>query len=233
MAIAANSTGEGGILFAKFMKPGDTLIGSFGGGVRRQMTQYKTNVPLFKDDGKPKWQEIMHFVAMPGTQAVTGNLEEGNTEPIEVGQTVRYAVNGFQWGQVIDARKALPAYSGLPAGTEASGDVYTITMTGWSATTSNPSGAQKAGFTVVDGRIVMSSSEEHEAWIVAQARANGNTNAAKEYSITVRRPRPDEAEWEAKGDALFASKPWERKEPAVVTSGGGAGYDPFGEEEPF
>lgn len=231
MAIAANTAGEGGLPFAKFMKPGDTLIGSFGGGVRRQMRKYQSDELLTKDNGKPRMEEVMYLVAMPGTTAVTGDIENDPT-PIAPGDNVRYAVSGFKWGQVIDARKALPAYAGVGVGAEASGDVVTITMTGWSAATENPAGATAAGLRVVDGRIVMTTDEEHERWALAQLRAGKPANAAKEYAVQVRRPRPDEASWEAQGDALYSSKPWERKEAAVV--GGPGPFDaPVGANDLF
>lgn len=225
MAISANNgTGDGGIPFAKFLKPGDTLIGSFGGGVRRQQRKFQSPDLATKPDGSPKMEEILHFVAMPGTTAVTGDLDKGETEVIKPGETVRYAVSGYRWKQLIDARRQLPAYANVKAGSEASGDVVTITMTGWSAATDNPQGAVNAGLRVADGRILMSSDEEHERWVLAQVRAGKPANAAKEYTIEVRRPRPDEATWEAQGDALFTAKPWIVKEPAAV---GASDYEPF------
>lgn len=229
MAIPANTgNGDGGIPFAKFLKPGDTLVGSFGGGVRRQQRKFQSQELMTKADGSPKMEEILHFAAMPGTTAVTGNVERGETEVIKPGEVVRYAVSGFQWKQLIDARKALPPYGNVKAGGEASGDVVTITMTGWSAATENPQGAVNAGLRVVDGRIVMSTPEEHERWVLAQVRAGKAANAAKEYTIETRRPRPDEAMWEQQGDDLFTAKPWVHKESATV--GGGTSY---GDAEQF
>ena len=85
----------------------------------------------------------MHFIAMPGTTAKTGSADEG-FEPITEGDEVRFSVQGFRWGQVIDQRKQLPAHAGFKAGQACSGDVYTIRLAGWSAETKNPQAAEKA-----------------------------------------------------------------------------------------
>ena len=220
MARAAEGTGGGGSPFAKFNERGDTLIAAFGGGKSRQQQDFKEKKPKFKDDGKPLLEEVMHFVAMPGTTAKTGTPD--NPETIEAADIVRFSVSGYKWGQVIDERKNLPEYAGYKAGTPCSGDVYTITLVGWSAETENAAGATKAGYTVVDGRIVLRSTEEHEKWVLMRLRGNQNTNAAKDFTISIRRPNADEKRWEQAADELFDSKPWER---VAATVGGGESAD--------
>ena len=177
----------------------------------------------------------MYFVAMPGTTAKTGTPESG-FNAINEGDEVRFSVKGYKWGQVIDARKALPPYAGFKAGQACSGDVYTIALTGWSAETKNAAAAQSAGFTVVEGRIVLRSQEEKDKYVLAQSRNGGNTNPAKDYSVTIRRPNPDEKRWEQAADDLFDRKPWTRQPVAV---GAAAGEDrpsmpvDHGDFEPF
>ena len=61
-------------------------------------------------NGKPVKEEILWLVAMPGTTAVTG--KDDDHSPIEPLDVVRFAVSGYRWGQVIDARKALPRRTG-------------------------------------------------------------------------------------------------------------------------
>jgi hypothetical protein len=231
MAKAAD-TGGGGSPFAKFVDLGDTLIGAFGSAPReckRQARNFDTGNPATKDDGSPRWEEVMYFIAMPGTTAKLGNADAG-FEVIEEGTEVRYSVQGFKWNQVISARNALPPYSGFKAGQACSGDVYTITLCGWSAETKNPAGAEKAGFTVVDGRIVLRTEADREKYILHQARTSGgNTNPAKDFTITIRRPEAGEKRWEQAADELFDRKPWLRQ-PATV---GGGGQDDLGDDEPF
>jgi hypothetical protein len=231
VARAADTPGEGSA-FAKFIDLNDTLVGAFGSSPReckRQARSFDTGDPAVKSDGSPRWEEVMYFVAMPGTTAKLGNADSG-FETIEEGTEVRFSVQGFKWGQVIDARKALPPYAGFKAGQPCSGDVYTITLAGWSAETKNPSAAEKAGFTVQDGRIILRSEAEREKYVLAQIKTGGNTNPAKDYTITIRRPNADEKRWEQAADELFDRKPWTRQ-PATV--GGGSAAQEFGDEEPF
>lgn len=221
MAIATD-TQASGAPFAKFAEIGQQLVGAFAsdpGKSRRQMRNFESKAPLFRDDGKPRLEEIMHFVAMPGTTAGTGELEA--LHPIEPGAHVRFSVSGWKWGQVIEARKQLPAYNGVEAGKPASGDVYTITLVGFSAETKNPAAAEAAGFTVVDGRIILRTQDEKDRYVLAQSKKGGNTNPAKDFEITIRRPRPDEKPWEQAADELYLTKPWEHV-PATD-----AGDDPF------
>ncbi len=231
MARAADTTVIGSP-FAKFVDLGDTLVGAFGSSpskCRRQARDFDSGQPATKADGSPKYQEVMYFIAMPGTTAKTGDAEHGY-EPISEGDEVRFAVEGFKWGQVIDGRKQLPPYAGFKAGEACSGDVYTIRLAGWSAETKNPAGAEKAGFTVVEGRIILRSQEDKDRYVLAQSRAGGNTNPAKDYEITLRRPTADEKRWEQAADELFDRKPWERSAPAAGATGGDNG---FSDEEPF
>lgn len=225
MAQAADQASGGGAPFAKFANVGDTLIGAFGGGKSRQQRDYKTGDPKFKDNGKELLEEVMWFIAMPGTTAGTGKLDDGLT-PIEAGDTVRFSVSGFKWKQVIDARKALPEYAGFKAGTSCSGDVYEITLAGFSAATENPQAAVNAGFKVEEGRIVLRSQKEKEDYVLAQSRRGGNTNSARDFTITVRRPTTAEKRFEQEADALFASKPWERQ-PEPAMAGGHQDEEPF------
>lgn len=233
MARAAD-TGGAGAPFVKFIDLGDTLVGAFGSAPReckRQVRNFDTGNPATKDDGSPKWEEVMYFIAMPGTTAKIGTADSGlGFEPIEEGAEVRFSVQGYKWGQVIDARKNLPPYAGFKAGQPCSGDVYTITLAGWSAETKNPGAAEKAGFTVQDGRIVLRTEAEREKYVLAQIKTGGNTNPAKDYTVTIRRPNPDEKRWEQAADELFDRKPWART-PAPV--GGGDHPDELGDEEPF
>lgn len=223
MAIATDTT-VSGAPFAKFAEIGQTLIGAFASDPsksRRQMLNYETKKPILKDDGSPRLEEVMHFVAMPGTTAGTGDLE-ALTE-IEPGTHVRYSVSGWKWGQVIQARKALPAANGFAAGQPCSGDVYTITLVGFSAETKNPAAAEAAGFTVVDGRIVLRTQDEKDRYVLAQSKKGGNTNPAKDFEITIRRPTSDEKRWEQAADELYLTKPWE----VAAAPASDYGDDPF------
>lgn len=220
----------GGTPFAKFQNLGDTLVGAFGSNPKectRQARNFDDGTPAIKSDGKPRLEEVMHFVAMPGTTAVIGGADKGY-EPIQPGDAVRFSVSGFKWGQVIDARKALPAHAGFKAGQVCSGDVYEITLTGWSAETKNPAVAEKAGFTVVEGRIVLTSQDDKDRYVLAQSRNGGNTNPAKDYTVTIRRPTVADKAWEQQADEMYLAKPW-LKTPATV----GGGDAPIDDEEPF
>lgn len=212
MAIATPTAGAGAAPFAKVIRIGDQLVGAFAGSHQRQKRKFgDPNVKLTKPDGRPLLEEVMYFVAMPGTTAVTGNVEKGDTAPIQPGDHIRYSVSGFRWGQVIEARKTLPAFSGFASGQTVSSDVYTFKLVGYSAATENPAGAQQAGFTVVDGRIIMRSEEDHEKWVLNQVRRNASANAAHEFEVSVRRiDQATEKAWEQAADALFLEKPWEK-----------------------
>jgi hypothetical protein len=227
MAQQADQAASGGAPFAKFASLGDTLVGAFAGGKARQQIDFDKGTPKWKDEAarKPLLEEVMHFVAMPGTTAGIGKLEEGLT-PIAVSDHVRFSVSGFKWGQVIDQRKALPEYAGFKAGTSCSGDVYTITLAGWSVATDNAQGAVNAGFTVVENRIILRSQEDKDKYVLAKSRNGGNANVGKDYEITIRRPTTGEKRFEQEADALFATKPWE-KQMAM------AGADEQPAEEPF
>jgi hypothetical protein len=239
MAIATSTTSGGnGAPFAKLNRLGDKVQGAFASDPlesKRQKRNYKTGEPEFKKgktdkDGKPipALEEIMHFVAMPETTARIGTADAG-FEPIEAGTHIRYSVSGFEWKQVIDQRDALPAYSGFKAGQPCSGDVYEIELTSWSVATDNAAGAEKAGFTVVDGRIIMRTEEDREKYILHQARTGGNSSTGKDVTITIRRPRPDEKRWEQAADELYLTKPWLK-----VAAGGGADREDRPEDvEPF
>lgn len=230
MARAADTGGEGSP-FAKFTDLGDTLVGAFGSAPReckRQARNFDTGNPATKDDGSPRWEEVMYFIAMPGTTAKLGNPDSG-FEQIEEGAEVRFSVAGFKWGQVIDQRKALPAHSGFKAGQPCSGDVYTIRLAGWSAETKNPAAAEKAGLTVIDGRIVLRTQEAKDTYVLAQSRTGGNTNPAKDYEITIRRPESADKRWEQAADDLFDRKPWAN----VPAMAGGSAVADDSDSEPF
>ena len=201
-----------GAPFAKLVELGDKITGALASNPsesRRQQRNFDTQQPAFKDDGRtPLLEEILHLVVMPGATARLGDADRGYNA-IDPGTHIRYALSGFKWGQVIDARKNLPAVGdAIRAGQDASGDVYEITLAGWSAETKNAQAAQAAGFTVVDGRIVLRSQEEKDRYVLAQSRGGGNTNPAKDVTITVRRPTPAEAQWERLADELYLTEPW-------------------------
>jgi hypothetical protein len=234
MAIATSSAGTSA--FAKFTELGDKVIGALGSDPflsKRQQRDFDTQRPKFKDDGRPAMEEILHLIAMPGTTARTGNADSGY-EPIEDGDHIRYALAGFKWGRVIDARKGLPARGGFRAGQSCSGDVYTIELVGWSAETKNAKAAEAAGFTVRDGRVILRSQEEKDRYVLAQSKAGGNTNPAKDIEITIRRPTDAEKAWEQAADRLFESKPWVFQA-NDETSGQAPGnaHAPDFDEEPF
>jgi hypothetical protein len=216
MAIAADSKAGTGAPFVKFTGLGATFVGAFASApfkCRRQQIKFGTTTLLWKDDGTtPLLEEVMHFVAMPGTTAGIG--DRADLQVIEPGAHVRFAVGGYKWGQVIDARKALPATTSFREGEPCSGDVYTITLVGWSAETKNPDAAKKAGFTVVDGRIVLRSEEDKDKYVLAKSRQNENSNTAGDFEITIRRPGPDDKRWEQLADELYLTKPWEASIPA-------------------
>lgn len=242
MAIPVPQGGNGGTPFAKVLRIGDQLVGAFAGSANRQKRKFgDSKTLLYKSDGTtPLLEEVIHFIAMPGTTAVTGNVEKEETKPITPGEHVRFSVSGFKWGQVIDARKSLPAFAGFAAGQTCSSDVYTFKLVGYSAATENPAGAQAAGLTVVDGRIVMATEDEHEKWVLNQVRKNASANAAHEFEVTIRRiDQAAEKKWEQLADELYLTKPWERTESA---DGSTPEYAPAGphpadarvpEDEPF
>lgn len=210
MAIAADTGGAVGPPFVKFTELGDTFVGAFASSpteCRRQARDFDTRLPAVKPDGNPRLEEVMWFVAMPGTTARTGDTDRGFSA-IEPGAEVRYAFSGHRWGQVIDARKALPAAAGFAAGQVASGDVYTITLTGWSAETKNAAAAERNGFTVVKDRIILRSQDAKDAYVLAQSRSGGNTNPAKDFTMTIARPTAADKRWEQAADAMFLAKPW-------------------------
>jgi hypothetical protein len=222
-----------GTPFAKFVNLGDRLIGAFGSHPRectRQAINFETRKPAWKSEGVPLKEEVLWLIAMPGTTAALGNPDSGYT-PIEPGTKIRFAVSGFKWGQVIDGRKNLPAHAGFRAGQLCSGDVYTVELVGWSAETKNPSGAQAAGFTVVEGRIVLKTQDEKDKYVLAQSRNGGNTNPAKDLAITIRRVTPDEKAWEQLADEMYLAKPWLQAAANAPAAGDGDAYDPG--NEPF
>lgn len=240
MARAADTGGAGGVPFIKLANIGDKFTGASGHDVRacqRQQRKFKTGELLWKDDvdkdgnRKKLLEEVAYFVLVSTDGGYIGNREEGTTSTPEPGDHVRFSFKGFTWGKVIDARKALPAYSGFPAGQPCSGDIYTVELVSRSKATDNPAAATRAGFTVVENRIVLATQEEFERWAVTRIKSGQDTNAAADLAITVRRPAPNEKRWEQAADALFDSKPW-AKEPATV-GGGGGGSEDLGDDEPF
>lgn len=231
MAQAAD-TGGGGSPYAKFRKIGDKLVGAFASAPReckRQATQYETKALLWKDDEqkKPLLEEVMYFVVMPGTTAKKGN-EDNGYEDLEEMDVACYSVGGFKWGQVIDARRNLPAHAGFKAGQPCSGDIYEIELIGWSAETKNPGAAEKAGYTVIDGRIVLRTQEDKTKYVLMKAEQGGNVNTANDFRITIRRPTSDDKAYEQRADEVFLEKPWARTLATV-----GAAQAEVEEEEPF
>lgn len=213
MAREVEGTGGGGAPFAKFKNIGDTLVGCFAGSTVRQQQKYDPNSTgprelLWKDADKtvPFKEEIMWFIAMPGTTAGVGPRDELTVIAPEA--EVRTAIKGFKWGQVIEARKGLPVYGKVKAGKPASGDVYTITLAGYSSACDNATKAKADGFTVVNDRIVMTDEAGHEKWVLWRLRNQQNTNAAADYTFAVRRPTAEESHYEALADDLFDSAPW-------------------------
>jgi hypothetical protein len=234
MAIASDT--GGGTPFAKFKNLGDTLIGAHASRPRdcvREKRKYGTNEVELKADGKtPKKEEVLWLVAMPGTTAHVGNLEKGDLTPIEPMDLVKFTVDGFKWGQVIQARQELPAANGFKLGQTASGDVYTITLVGWSTATDNPKAAEAAGFTVVDGRIILRTEEERERYILAKVRqGGGNTNVGNDFEITIRRPGPADKAYEQEADRHFLAEPWKQR--STVSVGGGHDTGDQSDDEPF
>lgn len=226
MAQAADTGAGSGAPFVKMTELGDKLVGAFASDPsksRRQRRNFETQAPMTKPDGTtPLLEEVMHFVAMPGTTAKQG--KQDNLSPVEVGAHVRYSVSGYKWGQVIDARKELPPRAGFAAGQVCSGDVYEITLVGWSAQTDNVAGAQAAGFVIEDGRIIMRTTEDRDKYVLVRVQAGQPANPAKDYTVVVRRPTDDEKRWEQAADELYASKPWESSAPLAPADDDG---DPF------
>lgn len=207
---------------AKLVDLGDTFVGAWAGSIRRQARDFATRDPLFRrdDPSRQVLEEINWFIAMPGTTAKLGTAEDGY-ETIEAGAEVRFLFSGFKWGQAIEQRKALPAVAefNIGKGREASSDVYTIRLVGWSSATENPEAARKAGFTVVEKRIVMTTDDEHEQWVLARVKQGANTNAARDFQVTIRRADfTAEHEWVKLADALWERKPWEQQAAAPAES---------------
>lgn len=222
MAVASTTTSAAP--FAKLVDIGDSIVGALAsdpGKSKRQKRNYETQQPETKPDGRPMLEEVLHLVAMPGCSAKTGTAESGYN-PIQPGDHIRYALSGHKWGLMIDARKTLPAHGQLRSGQPGGGDVVTITHIGWSTATDNPAAAVQAGFTVVDGRIVMRSTEERERYVLAKMRqGGGNVNTATDLEITTRRPTPAEKVYEDQADALWLTEPWKASEADVAKLGAG------------
>lgn len=209
--MAIPTTTSAGIPFAKLTELGDTLVGALASDPPkcvREAREFGKETARLKADGKPVKEEVLYLVVMPGTTATVGK-DDDRTLAEEL-STVRVALSGYKWGQVIGARKELPAANGFRTGQSASGDVYTLRLVGWSAETQNPSAAEKAGFTVVDGRIILRSQEDKDRFVLAQSRTGGNTNPAKDFEVSIRRPGPADKAYEQAADEVFLSKPWER-----------------------
>jgi hypothetical protein len=232
----------GGAPFAKFVNLGDTLVGAWGGAMQRQAYDYETRKPAYRRDDptKPLREEINWFVAMDGTTATTGS--DGDFAQITAGSVVRFSFQGYKWNQVINARKELPAMPefNIAKGREAYGDVYTITLSGWSAETKNPDAARRAGFAVAENRIILTSQEQKDQYVLAQSRTGGNTNPAKDLTIMVRRiDLPNEAKWDELADTLASTEPWKIQASALDVADGAPrpadgpapAFDP--EQEPF
>lgn len=240
MARAADEGAAGGLPFVKFNKIGKIFVGAFGSHVeecRRQQHKFKTGELVWKDkpgpngEKLPALEEVLYLVAMPGTTAQVG--ADDALVAIEPGAAVRFAIAGFKWGQVIEARKGLEPYAGFAAGRPCSGDIYTIELVGRSKETDNPDAVRKAGLNVVNGRVVMTTDDEFERWAMARIRANQDTNAAKDYRITLRRPTAAEKRWEQEADALFEAKPWKRQAVAVGAAAAADDHDHDDVVEPF
>lgn len=227
-----------GAPFAKLVSLGDKLVGAWAGAQKKQQRDYETGDPKWKDDlnadGErvPMLEEVNWFIAMPGTVAVTGNVEEGDTSPIESGEPVRFAFSGFKWHSVIEARKALPALAefNIRKGREAASDVYTIALVGWSKQVKNTAQAAQDGFTVDNDRVLIRSDEDADkfvSWLRKQKVQN--LNLAKDLEITVRRvDLPDEAEYDQAACELYDTSPWERRDEAPATQ---AGSDGLGDDD--
>lgn len=230
MAIATSQSA--GIPFAKLTELGDTLIGALASDPSkciREAREFGKETAKLKADGKPAKEEVLYLVAMPGTTATIGR--DDDRQAVEPLATVRIALSGFRWGQAIQARKELPAANGFRTGQSASGDVYAITLVGWSAETDKVEAAQKAGFTVVDGRIVLRSQEDKDRYVLAQSRNGGNTNPAKDFELTIRRPTIGEKAYEQEADRVFLTKPWEFA--PTNAAGAAAEGEQTWSEEPF
>lgn len=230
--------------FAKLVNLDDQLVGCWAGAQRKQQRDYDTGDPKWKDQPAPNGErvpmqeEVNWFVAMPGTTAVTGNVEEGDTTDIEPGDQVRFAFSGFRWHNVIEARKQLPAMPNykIRKGREAVSDVYTVRVVGWSKQVKNAAQAAKDGFTVDDDRVVIRSDDDRKkfvAWLMDHKVTN--LNLAKDLEVTVRRINlPDEQEYDEAADALNVEAPWNRaKSDDAPASGGGAATPDYDDEEPF
>lgn len=236
MAIATPSVSS--TPFAKLVSVGDTLVGAYGGSLTRQRHKFQApETLLFKDNGKPLLEEVLYLVAMPGTTAKTGDAEKGTVAVIEPEAVVRYSVSGFKWGQVIEARKGLPAFSGFGASQTCSSDVYTFRLVGWSVGTDNPEAAGRAGFTVVDKRIVIREEADLDRYVLQRTKAGQNANVGKDLEVTIRRiDQTAEKRFEQLADELYLSKPWERTgaEPTPdYAPSGPHPADAADDEEPF
>lgn len=236
MAIAEPTTSASP--FAKFSELGQRLVGAYVGRTVRQQQNFDTKAPLFKPDKKPLNEEINYMIVMPGTTAVVGNLD--SPDAVELGDELRFAFKGYQWGQLIDGCKELPAAGAIKAGQRASGDVIEITLVGWSTSTDNAEAARKKGYTVEDGRIVIRNNEQRDDFVLARTRANQPANLGKDFSITVRRPTAADAEWEAKADAARGSHVIAKDgqivggaSVATEAPNEGGGGDSYPDEEPF
>jgi hypothetical protein len=214
--------------FAKLTQLGDTLVGALASDPPcciREVREFGKETPKLKADNTPVKEEVIYLVAMPGTTATVG--KDDDTKVVEPGDLVRFSVSGFKWGQVIDARRNLTAANGFRSGQSASGDVYTFRLVGWSAETDNPDAAAKAGFTVVDRRIVLRSQEDKDRYVLARSKQGGNTNPAKDFEVTIRRPEAADKAWEQAADKVFLAKPWERTGPAEPENSPEYSDEPF------
>ena len=179
-------------------------------------------------NGKPVKEEILAR-RHAGTTAVTG--KDDDLSPIRTAR--RRPVRRLRLPLL--ARSSTPARpsrqrTGFQGGGIGLGRRLPDPLVGWSAGTENPAAAEKAGFTVVDGRIVLPLAGGQGQLCPAQSRRGGNTNPAKDVEITIRRPGPADKAYEQRADEVFLDAPW--KKVAVGVGGVSAANDPA-DDEPF
>lgn len=239
-----------GAPFAKLVNLGDQLVGCWGGASRKQQRDYESGDPKWKDkpdpngERVPALEEVNWFVALPGTTAHTGNADDGFDDIAEL-DVVRFSFSGFKWHSVIEARKQLPAMEQfkIKKGKEATTDIYTIRLAGWSKQTKNADAARKAGFTVVEDRIIITSDEDADKLVASLRRQGGNTTLAKDLEVTVRRFDPaTEQRFVDAADDVWDSEPWKQRSDTQADNDRADGphddgaphpADVYDDEEPF
>lgn len=85
---------------------GEQFVGMLAHIERRDHRDIAGNVVL-KPDGKPRSEEVLTFVTLPGSSITAGIGKDDPGHVVEAGEVVRYIVTGGAYAAWIDAKKEL------------------------------------------------------------------------------------------------------------------------------